>query len=63
MRYPEQPLTENEEGERGRKEERVRGMNLYREETKGEVERRRTAARIYVYATPRVPVYERGRER
>lgn len=76
MRYPEQPLTENEErkretGERkGRKErrreregEKVRGMNLYREETKGEVcaERRRTVAHIYMYTTARTCI--RARER
>lgn len=78
MRYPEQPLTENEErkretGERkGRKErrrereregEKIRGMNLYREETKGEVcaERRRTVAHIYMYTTARTCI--RARER
>lgn len=79
MRYPEQSLTENEEKDRWKSEkerkeegvkggrEKVRGMNLYREETKGEERRgkeKNDLARMYtcIY-TSCTCVYGRRRER
>lgn len=54
MRYPEQSLTENEErwegGERKRsKGGKVRGMNLYHEETKEEIRGKNDLAYILAY--------------
>lgn len=54
MRYPEQSLTENEErwggGERkSSKGGKVRGMNLYHEETKEEIRGKKKYDLAYIY--------------
>lgn len=70
MRYPEQFPTENEERdgrvrEKGKEGERekVRRMNLYREEAEARRGKKRTGSRIYTCIRAYLCFEERGRRR